>query len=55
MILADSGYMKTTPDGTGLIMILYNGYSYNEIEEKNVSAATRKYPSRKDILKNRPS
>ena len=51
VILADSGYMKTTPDGTGLIMILYNGYSYNEIEEKNVSAASRKYPSRKDSFK----
>ena len=37
VILADSGYMKTTPDGTGLIMILYNGYSFNEIEEKNVN------------------
>jgi lipopolysaccharide export system permease protein len=51
VILADSGYMKTTPDGTGLIMILYNGYSYNEIEEKNVNPANRKYPSRKDYFK----
>lgn len=51
VILADSGYMKTTPDGTGLIMILYNGYSHNEIEERNVNAASRKYPSRKDYFK----
>ena len=51
VILADSGYMKTTPDGTGLIMILYNGNSYNEKEEKNVSVASRKYPSRKDYFK----
>jgi lipopolysaccharide export system permease protein len=51
VILADSGYMKTTPDGTGLIMILYNGYSFNEIEEKNVSATLRKFPSRKDYFK----
>lgn len=51
VILADSGYMKTTPDGTGLIMILYNGYSFNEMEEKNMSAADRKYPSRKDYFK----
>jgi lipopolysaccharide export system permease protein len=51
VILADSGYMKTTPDGTGLIMILYNGYSFNEIEEKNISQAARKYPSRKDYFK----
>jgi lipopolysaccharide export system permease protein len=51
VILADSGYMKTTPDGTGLIMVLYNGYSFNEIEEKNLSPAARKYPSRKDYFK----
>jgi lipopolysaccharide export system permease protein len=49
--LADSGYMKTTPDGTGLIMILYDGYSYNEMEERNVNIALRKYPSRKDFFK----
>jgi len=49
--LADSGYMKTTPDGTGLIMILYNGYSYTELEEKNVALQLRKYPSRKDYFK----
>ena len=51
VILADSGYMKTTPDGTGLIMVLYNGYSFNEIEEKNISQASRKFPSRKDYFK----
>ena len=51
VILADSGYMKTTPDGTGLIMILYSGYSFNEIEEKNVTPSLRKYPSRKDYFK----
>jgi lipopolysaccharide export system permease protein len=51
VILADSGYMKTTPDGTGLIMVLFNGYSFNEIEEKNVNPSVRKYPSRKDYFK----
>jgi lipopolysaccharide export system permease protein len=51
VILADSGYMKTTPDGTGLIMVLYNGYSFNEIEEKNITQASRKFPSRKDYFK----
>jgi lipopolysaccharide export system permease protein len=51
VILADSGYMKTTPDGTGLIMILYNGYSYNEMEERNVNLSARKYPSRKGYFK----
>jgi lipopolysaccharide export system permease protein len=48
---ADSGYMKTTPDGTGLIMILYNGYAYSEIEEKNANLSARKYPSRKGFFK----
>jgi lipopolysaccharide export system permease protein len=51
VILADSGYMKTTPDGTGLIMVLYNGYSFNEMEEKNISQSARKYPARKDYFK----
>ena len=47
--VADSGYMKTTPDGTGLIMSLYNGYSFNELKESNVSSE-RSYPSRKDYF-----
>lgn len=51
VILADSGYMKTTLDGSGLIMILYNGYSFNEIEEKNVNTKDKKYPSRYDYFK----
>ena len=37
VILADSGYMKSTKDETGLIMTLYNGHGYTEMEEKNVS------------------
>jgi lipopolysaccharide export system permease protein len=49
--LADSGYMKLTPDETGLIMTLYNGYSYSEIDERNVNQASKKYPSRKDYFK----
>jgi lipopolysaccharide export system permease protein len=48
VILADSGYMKLSPDESGLIMILYNGKSYNELEEKNVGVDERKYPARKD-------
>ncbi len=51
VILADSGYMKTTPDGSGLIMTLYNGYSFNEIDEKNVNQNQRKFPTRKDFFK----
>jgi lipopolysaccharide export system permease protein len=51
VILADSGYMRTSTDGTGLIMILYNGYSYNEIAEKNANPTDRTFPSRKDTFK----
>ncbi len=51
VILADSGYMKLTPDETGLIMTLYNGYAYNEMLEKNMLPTARKYPSRKDYFK----
>ena len=32
-------------------MTLYNGYSYYELEEKNVILAERKFPSRKDYFK----
>jgi lipopolysaccharide export system permease protein len=51
VILADSGYMRSSSDETGLIMTLYNGYGYTELEEKNVSPSLRKYPSRKDYFK----
>jgi len=50
VITADSGYMKTTIDGAGLIMELYNGYSHNEIAEKNVNPSERRYPSRTDTF-----
>jgi lipopolysaccharide export system permease protein len=45
---ADSGYMRVTPDESAMIMVLYNGHSYTEFEEKNVIPAERKFPSRKD-------
>jgi len=48
---ADSGYMRVSNDETALIMVLYNGYSYTELSERNVSAGERKYPSRKDHFK----
>ena len=44
---ADSGYMRMTPDESGLVFTLYNGYSYNDINEKNASISTRKYPFRR--------
>jgi len=48
---ADSGYMKVTHDESGMIMTLYNGYSYNDLDEKNVSASNKKYPFRRDYFK----
>ncbi len=51
VILADSGYMRPTRDETGLIMTLYNGWSFTEGEEKYVNATARKYPSRVDKFK----
>lgn len=47
VIIADSGYMKMTPDETALIFTLYNGYSYNDIKE-DVPIKQRKYPFRSD-------
>jgi lipopolysaccharide export system permease protein len=48
---ADSGYMKLTSDESGLIMTLYNGKSFTEMDEKNKGQGTRTFPSRKDVFK----
>ncbi len=48
---ADSGFMKITPDESGLVFTLYNGYSYNEMTEDNPSVSQKKYPFRKDHFK----
>lgn len=48
---ADSGYMRITPDETAMIMILYNGYSYTEMDEKSSGSAYKSYPFRKDYFK----
>lgn len=49
--VADSGYMKITPDESGMILTLYNGYSYNEMNEGDLPANSRKYPFRRDIFR----
>jgi len=51
VIYADSGYIKVTPDETAMIMILYNGKAFTEVEERNVGPSERKYPTRKDYFK----
>lgn len=48
VIHADSGYMTVTGDESGLILTLFNGYAYKDIEEKNVPQDKRKYPFRRD-------
>ncbi|MGC9471686.1 MAG: LptF/LptG family permease [Bacteroidales bacterium] len=49
VIRADSGYMRVTPDETNLILTLYNGVSYNEIQERDRRRRREKtYPHRKD-------
>lgn len=48
VIYADSAYIKISPDNSAMMMTLYNGYSYNEVEEKDVEQKNRTYPTRKD-------
>lgn len=51
VIYADSGYMKVTPDETALSMVLYNGYSYSDMNEQESSGPEKRYPFRKDVFK----
>ncbi len=48
VIHADSGYMSVTGDESGLILTLFNGYAYKDIEEKNVPQERKSYPFRRD-------
>ncbi len=48
VIHADSGYMTVTGDESGLILELFNGYAYKDIEEKNVPQEKKQYPFRRD-------
>ncbi len=48
VIYGDSGYMRITPDKSGLIMTLYNGYSYTELVEKGKTDSERTFPFRSD-------
>ena len=48
--LADSGFMSITPDESGLIFTLYNGYSFNEIAERKANPDDRTHPSRTDYF-----
>jgi lipopolysaccharide export system permease protein len=48
VIYGDSGYMKVTADKSGLIMTLFNGYSYTDLAEKTRVEAEKTYPFRRD-------
>jgi len=48
---ADSGYIRITPDETALTMTLYNGYSFNELQDKSEIPEERRFPSRRDTFK----
>ena len=49
--LADSGFMRITPDESGLIFTLYNGYSFTEIAEKNSNTENKAHASRRDYFR----
>jgi len=51
VVVADSGYMRMTPDEAGLIFTLYNGYSYNDLKEETRAIDERKHPFRSDRFK----
>ncbi|MDY6802025.1 MAG: LptF/LptG family permease [Bacteroidota bacterium] len=42
--VADSGYMRMTADERNLILTLYNGYSYEEVEENKRRKKEKVYP-----------
>jgi lipopolysaccharide export system permease protein len=50
VIYADSGYMKVTQDETAMSMVLYNGYSYSDMPEKDPVKSEKTYPFRKDTF-----
>jgi len=51
VIYADSGYMRVTLDETAMSMVLFNGYSYSEMPEKDPGRGEKTYPFRKDTFK----
>jgi len=49
--IADSGYMKITADTSNLIITVYNGYNYEEIQYKLRRKQKKTYPQRRDKFK----
>lgn len=46
--VADSGYMRMTTDERFLVLTLYNGYSYTEMQKKQKKVREKTYPHRRD-------
>lgn len=49
--LADSGYMRMTADERYLILTLYNGKSYTEMQKQQKRKKSKTYPHRRDVFK----
>lgn len=50
--VADSGYMRMTADESNIILTLYNGYSYEEVDEprKDRRKTEKKHPLQRNIF-----
>lgn len=48
--LADSGYMRMTSDERNLIITLYNGYNYIEMQKDRKARRDKSYPARRDMF-----
>ena len=46
--IADSGYMRMTADERNLIITLYNGYTYIEMQKDRRTQRNKTYPARRD-------
>jgi len=46
--IADSGYMQMTADEQNLIITLYNGYNYIEMQKERRARRNNSYPARRD-------
>ena len=48
--IADSGFMRITEDKSYLVTTLYNGYNYEEMEERARQRQQRTFPHRNDVF-----
>ena len=49
--IADSGYMKIADDESKLLITLYNGKNYQEMDERSKRKVLRRYPHQKEYFK----